>query len=104
MGTEAREYYSTKEADFYSDRIVLKRKKGNIVILRSEIYKIFYVDTTVYSWFHFLSVNLWAFPFQFVIYLKPGMRKGRKKRYSVHLKYSEFLQVPFVLREMTRIC
>ena len=53
------EVLSTKKADFYSDRIVWKKKKGDVVILREEIDWIEYTRPTFLNFFLQVFIMGW---------------------------------------------
>ena len=96
------EVLSTKKADFYSDKIVWKKKKGDVVVLREEIDFIQYTRPTFFNYFIHLIDHVTA-PGQLVIHLKRDRRNGKKPMYWMYMKYEEFLRLPYDMKMLLRL-
>lgn len=91
----------TAKADFFSDKIIIKKKKGDIVIERKEIEKLCYARPTFWN-FIFAGVNQ-ILPGQLVVWLKRPIKKGKKAGYVLRMKYDNFLRIPYDIRSLTEL-
>lgn len=99
--TYIEECFETKRAIFYSDKIILKKKKRNIIIDRAEIDKIDYARPTFYN---YLSAGIHQIlPGQFAICLKKSKVKGKKSGYVIWIKYDDFLKLPYDIKALVEL-
>ena len=91
------ERYETKKAIFYSDKIVLKKKQGDITIDYKEIDQLWYSRPTLSNFIFPHGI----FPGQLLIRLKKPLLKGKKAAYWLRIKYSDFLKIPEPIRSLT---
>lgn len=82
-----------KKATFYSDRIVLHKKKGDITILLSEVERFCYTRPTLRNYF-FCGLVGGACPGMLSILLKKP-HQGKRGGYTVRIKYEDFNRLPF---------
>ncbi len=71
------EKYETKKAIFFADKIVLKKKKKNIVIERREIEKLCYARPTLLN--YLLAGVHQLLPGQLAIWPKRPLKEGKKR-------------------------
>ena len=95
------ERFETKKAIFYSDKIVLKKKKGDITIDYQEIDKLVYARPTMSNYI-FAQMNQ-IFPGQLAIWLKKPLKEGKKAGYVLWIKYKNFLRIPQPIRFLTEL-
>ncbi len=95
------EYFECKKAIFYSDRIVLKKRKGNIVIERREIERLCYARPTFWNYLFAHANGL--LPGQLVVWLKRPPQENKKAGYVLWIKYDDFLRIPFDIRLLTQL-
>lgn len=94
------EILETKKATFYSDKIVLKKRKKEPVVINSrEIDKLCYARPTFLNYL-FAEVNQ-VFPGQLVIWLKKPLKDGKKAGYVLRIKYDDFIRLPQDLKLLT---
>lgn len=90
-----------KNAIFYSDKIVLLKKQGNIIINNELIERIAYVKPTLLN---YLLASIWfggTFPGRLEIYLT--QKVGKSKLYLIKIKYADVLKLPeFHVRKLTK--
>lgn len=88
-----------KKAIFYSDKIVIKKKKGNIVLNIEDIDYILYHKFSIWTFIPPLPTSyLWALE----IVLKK--EKVRKKIYYLSMRYKTVLKIQAVLKKEIDIC
>lgn len=81
-----------KNAIFEHNKIVLIRKKGNVVIAISDIVRIEYSKPTLFNYLFASTFFGGTFPGRLQIYLKNKV--GKTKLYLVKIKYKDFLMIP----------
>ena len=95
------DFFGTKKADFYTDKIVIKKKKGNITINRAEIDKICYARPTLSNYL-FAEIHQ-LLPGQLAIWLKKPVSKPKKAGYVIWMKYKDFQKLPGALMSLTEL-
>ena len=88
------EKFETKNAIFYSDKIVLKKSKGDITIEMQEIERLNYTIPTLEN---YILASGEMYPGRLAIWLKPP-HEGKKPRYFIKMKNIDFLSLPFELK------
>ena len=100
------DYLSLRNAIFYSDKIVLIKKKGEVVIDIGAIDRIEYVKPSLLN---YIFASIWfggTFPGRLEIYLKNDMLTKRKHwslLYLIRIKYKDYLKIPLVYRTKFRL-
>lgn len=93
------EQHEIKNAIFFPDRIVLKRRTKNIVIERCEIDKLCYARPTLLNYL-FAGVHQ-ILPGQLVIWLKKPLKAGKKAGYVLWIKYADYIKIPYSIQSLT---
>lgn len=100
------DYLSLKNAIFFTDKIVLLKKKGRVIIELGSIDRIEYIKPTLLN---YIFASVWfggTFPGRLEIYLKNDMLTKRKHwtlLYLIKIKYKDYLKIPPIYRTKFRL-
>lgn len=88
-----------KRRFFFADKIVLKKRKKNIVIERREIEKLCYARPTFLNYL-FAGVHQ-LLPGQLAIWPKRPLKEGKKAGYVLWVRYVDYIHIPYSLQLLT---
>lgn len=83
-----------KRATFYPDRIIIKRKKGNIILNKEDIECISYYRFSIWTFIPPLPGNIFC---TMVINLSKKVQTPRRKMYYLPMRYKTVLKIQTVL-------
>lgn len=90
-------------ATFFSDKIVLNKKKGQVVIERGAIDYIRYKKPT---FINYLLASVWfggTFPGRLEIYIKDNIytkKVYKTKLFLVKIKYNDYIKLPYIYKNL----
>ena len=96
---DGEEKYETKKAIFFADKIVLKKRKKDIVIERREIEKLCYARPTFLNYLFAGAHQL--LPGQLAIWPKRPLKEGKKAGYVLWVRYVDYIHIPYSLQLLT---
>lgn len=94
--------FSIKNARFYRNRIVIARRKGEVIIDLNAIERIDYVKPTLLNYVYATVLFGGVCPGRLLIYLKDGplvKRAYGTRLYSIKIRYKDYLKLPEVYNE-----
>ena len=83
-----------KKATFYSDKIVLHKKKGDVEILMKEIDRLDYTKPSLYNYLFAAFCGMVPSPGLLTITLRKPHNTAKKSVYIIRLKYDDYCGLP----------
>lgn len=83
--------FRIKKAVFYSDKIILLRKKGNVTIYNKDIASLRHAKPNLWN---FIEASWFCGIRSGCLFICLNQKIGEKTRYAIKIKYKDFLKLP----------